>query len=1171
LNPTNKAPLTVVSWFQTGPADAPGRFQELLGHGDASYRFGLGQVAGENHFNPGPGPELQFTSPADVATNGFAFNDGKWHMIAGVTDGTNEYMYLDGALAKSASNTNGINITGNTNDLLLGGDVQYTTASFNASNTVRTFDGNLAQVAYWTNALTASNIQQLFNAAGVPPYITMQPTSVVTNQGNVVTVGATVRGSNPLSYQWYMNGSLLSGQTASSIVFNPITTAANGSYYLVATNSYGAPVTSSVINITVYGPPVIQQQTSTDAEVFAGSSPTLHVLALGAAPIHYLWTLNGTAIPGATNSSYTIVNAQANGTYNCGLSNFVGTNVITPIALTILSDPTAPFPVKVLADGPIDYFRMDEASGTTAYDYVGANNGVYTNALLAQSGYTSLDAVQSDPTETSVEFGDYPPNNDDAGNMPAWLSFDTPNGTSKAFSIEAWFTQYFYVNGGDCIAALGYGNGGEQFVMDTGNGTGGAVRFFVRNAAGTVSAANGSYIPAQDGKWHHMVGVCDEPNGHVYLYLDGSLVGSGTIATNSGILPPTTPMTIGARESGNIGTNDFQFLGKIDDVAVYNYALSAGQVASHYSASGIAPLITSLLPSNQLTTNQGANVTFTVSANGTPPVSYFWTDGGGNLVSTNTTLALTNLQQSQAGYYTVVASNYYGTATTNFTLNVDLGPPTLVSDISPLFVTNYATTPMTYTFTVAGSTPFSYQWYLNGGAIIGATNQSYSFPILAGTNQYYCSVTNYYTATQNGGVPLNSSTATVVGLAVPTLNPASYTDRLKITFSGYNRGEVLQNFPVLVNLGTNLPGFSYSHFASPSGGDLRFSVDTNGSRVLPSEIDEWNPNGVSSVWVQIPALATTNDFVWAFWGNPAAVQPPASDTNGDVWLPPSFEGLPDFDVVYHLKESGLPYYDSTLQYPATNGLAPVLTNGIVGHGEYFANGKYLDAGFVNLSNQFTLNAWVNMDNVSDIQTIWANQVGGYGKTGFTLYVDSYQTTDRQIRLETGNGSVGYLAASAAGVFTPNLWHMVTCVIDRGAGTGLIFLDGANATSANAVRTDFSITNDVEFARFDDGNFGFHGIMDEASIRAGTNSPNWIWASYMNVASNSMFQTYSSFSSSVVVLNVQSVGSQIELTWPQGALQAAPTVNGTYTNVPSATSPYFVTPSGPRQFYRIKVH
>src|ERR1019366_10473622 len=126
-------------------------------------------------------------------------------------------------------------------------------------------------------------------------------------------------------------------------------------------------------------------------------------------------------------------------------SNSVSTASITPISVTVLADPTAPFPATVLSDGPSAYFRLDEASGTTAYDYVGGNNGIYTNVTLGLPGYDSLNSVQSDPTETAVEFGDYPPNNDYAGHVPSYLNFGAPNGSNAEFSVEAWITQYLYL------------------------------------------------------------------------------------------------------------------------------------------------------------------------------------------------------------------------------------------------------------------------------------------------------------------------------------------------------------------------------------------------------------------------------------------------------------------------------------------------------------------------------------------------------------------------------------------------------------------------------------------------------------------------------------------------------------------------------------------------------
>ena len=1171
MNPTGAVPMTVVGWFKSGPADSPGRFQEILGHGDSSYRLALGQTAGENHFNPGPGPELQFANPADVATNGFAFNDGQWHMVAGVSDGVNEYLYLDGALAKASNNPTGLNIVGNAADLLLGGDSQYTYANASAANTIRNFDGRIAQVAFWTNALTGAQIQSLFAAAGVPPYIWLQPASLTNNAGVNITIAAGVRGSAPLTFQWYQNGSPASGQTNMNLSYTPAVPGNAGSYYLVARDNFGA-VTSAVINLVLYGAPTIEGQSSTQIKVFAGANPVLHVTAGGAQPLTYFWTSNGVPIVGANSSNYMVVNAQSSATYGCTVSNFVNTASINPISLSVLSDPTAPYPVQVLNDGPVAYYRLDESSGTTAYDYAGGNNGTYTNVTLGVPGYNSSAPIPSDPSETAAEFGDFPPNNNYAGNVPSYLNFGTPNGGNAEFSVEAWFTQYLYNGTGDAIVAIGYGNGGEQFVLDTGAGASGGLRFFVRNAAGTVSAANSTYVPANDGLWHHVVGVCDEAAGKISLYMDGNLIGSGTITANSGLLGATTPLSIGARESANNGlTNfDFQFIGAIDDVSVYNYALSASQVANHYFASGVAPFITQLQPTNQISANQGGSISVTVTAEGTTPFTYQWRDNNNNVISsaTGNTLNLTNLQTSQAGNYTVTVGNSYGSASTNFSLAVGSGPPVISVDLSPTNLTAYVGTPETYSITVGGSGQgLAYQWYRDGSPIGGATAHSYAFAVLAGTHTYYCSVTNNFSA----GVPTLSRTGTVVGIVPPSLNPLTYGSKVKITFNGYNRSETLQDFPVLVRLGTNVAGFSYGQFADASGGDLRFT-DATGTNEIPYEIDEWNPSGISAVWVQVPALSSSNNFIWAYWGNASAVTPPAFATNGAVWVPPVFQSLPSYDVVYHMEQSGFPYLDSALQYPSTNGVAPASAAGIVGQAGSFTGSPYLDAGNVNLGNEFTMSAWVNMSaTASSIQGVWVNGPGGYTSAEIAMFINDYNNNPYfgDLVLGTGDGSSGQQPTTAANLVTPSAWHLVTAAVNRPAGTVQLYVDGTLQASGNTV-TDFPTNNDMDLGRFIGGPFAFNGLIDEARIHSGVDDANWTWASYETVAQNSSFESYSAVSSPAVVLSIQRSGNNVILSWPQGTLQSATSVQGSYSDLTGVTSPYTNSISGPTHFYRVRV-
>lgn len=95
--------------------------------------------------------------------------------------------------------------------------------------------------------------------------------------------------------------------------------------------------------------------------------------------------------------------------------------------------------------------------------------------------------------------------------------------------------------------------------------------------------------------------------------------------------------------------------------------------------------------------------------------------------------------------------------------------------------------------------------------------------------------------------------------------------KMKIAFPGYERTGTLTNFPALVLLSEELPGFAYRQFTSPTGADLRFT-DASEAQELNYEIEHWDTNGVSSVWVQVPVFSRT-DYVWAGWGNTNAFQP----------------------------------------------------------------------------------------------------------------------------------------------------------------------------------------------------------------------------------------------------------------------------------------------------------
>lgn len=381
------------------------------------------------------------------------------------------------------------------------------------------------------------------------------------------------------------------------------------------------------------------------------------------------------------------------------------------------------------------------------------------------------------------------------------------------------------------------------------------------------------------------------------------------------------------------------------------------------------------------------------------------------------------------------------------------------------------------------------------------------------------------------------ATQSVAFSTIP-LDPAAFGSRAAITFSGYTRTEPLFRFPVLVTLGTNLAGFSYRQFASATGGDLRFA-NASGTVPIPHEIDEWNTNGVSAVWVQIPALTGPADFIWAYWGNPLATNPPAASTNGAVWS----QG---YELVWHLNEAGLPHADSTRKHPALSGNNPAWTaSGRIGHaGAFNGTSHYLDAGNVPLGDEVALSAWMRLDPaMNSIQTLWASKTGGSTTDGFALFVNTWQTRDQKMLFETGNGTQSALATTPANVASTNAWQHVAVVVHRPAGTARLFVDGTDRTSAGTARPDFSVTRPVTLGSFAEHIYGFRGLLDEVRIETEPRSEAWLWASWMTVASNATWTTYAPVVREQPPLSLRLTGGSLSLRWPASgvgyALYAAP--------------------------------
>ncbi|HUA66084.1 MAG TPA: LamG-like jellyroll fold domain-containing protein [Alphaproteobacteria bacterium] len=636
-NPTGRAPFTVTAIFRGNPCD--GRFQDIVGHSDNSWRIAM---------NTDGALQCSFgQDPANVVNSAGIYNDGNWHQVVDVyqpasnpnVTGTNT-LYVDGVVDTivTGTSTNGI-YPGTNLDVFIAAAPDYTN---NPAGVGRQFAGQVCDVALFTNALTQAQVRTLYDAAGeaVAPYIIQQPQPTVS--GHTTMIDVTANGTDPLAYQWYFNttpgyagalaetdGNGVSGSTSANLTITNL----SEYYFVVVTNVYGA-VTSSVVTPS-FAPIIVAQTPATYTNLYTlypGFNHSFSVSVLGAG-LSYQWYTNGVAVAGATNDSFSAAGVVSSFTNYCIITNSFGT-ATSSWAAAVISLPAAPYPQSVLALGPIDYWRFNEPdqsggngpdNGVVSLDYIGGNDGLYTNVNLSNPGYNQT----SDPSDTSVLFG----NNQTPSDVYAIgtnVDFSTPSGNNAEFSIEAWVNLQFDSSGG----LVTKGNGGtEEASLDMG-GQGDAFRFLVRNAAGVTNVASSTIVPNL-GSWYHVVGVCDQAGGVVSLYVNGILAGSTNIPSGGGIYNNVTgPMTFGARAATQTSGDSLQTYGYMNDVAIFNYALSPGQIAGEYDAGGGTIAAYFAPPPTNTFAVSNATLTIPAAVIGTPPMGYDWIN-----VTTSTTIA----------------------------------------------------------------------------------------------------------------------------------------------------------------------------------------------------------------------------------------------------------------------------------------------------------------------------------------------------------------------------------------------------------------------------------------------------------------------------------------------------------------------------------------------------
>ena len=170
----------------------------------------------------------------------------------------------------------------------------------------------------------------------------------------------------------------------------------------------------------------------------------------------------------------------------------------------------------------------------------------------------------------------------------------------------------------------------------------------------------------------------------------------------------------------------------------------------------------SVQPKNQ-NAAVGDSATFSVTATGAEPLKYQWRFNGTNLGGlTASSFTLFNVQTSQAGNYSVVITNSYGSVTSLNAALTFLAP--VVITTQPQGQSGLAGTNVFFNVAATGEVPLFYQWRKNAVSLTGATNSTLSISnvSLADAGNYSVLVSNSVSFAISSNAPLSIVTAPII-------------------------------------------------------------------------------------------------------------------------------------------------------------------------------------------------------------------------------------------------------------------------------------------------------------------------------------------------------------------------------------------------------------------------
>ncbi|MBQ6102946.1 MAG: hypothetical protein IJL06_04670 [Kiritimatiellae bacterium] len=322
-------------------------------------------------------------------------------------------------------------------------------------------------------------------------------------------------------------------------------------------------------------------------------------------------------------------------------------------------------------------------------------------------------------------------------------------------------------------------------------------------------------------------------------------------------------------------------------------------------------------------------------------------------------------------------------------------------------------------------------------------------------------------------------------LALPGPTAASYAWGAQLTVAGYDASKsTLTNFPVLVRLSpSTVPGFQYSQMVSSStGADLCF-IDMSGNG-LPFEIDTWDPQGTSLVWVKLPSMAQGTQFVMC-WGSATSGKTVCADNPfagyKGVWhmdsVDPADSSPNGFNGTH--RTANLSVVDgpvgAALNVPRTSDSDGVTCGNVLPNSE--------------LTGGFTVEGWCR-------PTQYGNMGDGAAMFGKNLFVSLRINSATLVTLTTPGKSDHHMDLASGVLPAVNTWWHFAATFKMNTSNGLNFYVNGQLVKTQKAEDINDKSNATElFLGNNQWNQAFKGDLDELRLSAGLRSADWIYATY----------------------------------------------------------------------------